>query len=193
MWQFFGVHLMSLSVMYLREKWPECLLHASAEKITVEGATLSQSNVAVSPIVVTFLSFSRDILTQPKFFVQYLIVLFPYTGFFWYCYQCDSIIFSQVIIRVDGAHFKLLQHVGEGDEVGRGGGAGKGALPGVDDGRGIMSSGPGQDPSLVECAISLKLSVEANAETAVAAMEVRRMRHSRKRMINSVTVNKIHY
>lgn len=132
MWQFFGVHLMSLSVMYLREKWPECLLHASAEKITVEGATLSQSNVAV-------------------------------------------------IIRVDGAHFKLLQHVGEGDEVGRGGGAGKGALPGVDDGRGIMSSGPGQDPSLVECAISLKLSVEANAETTVAAMEVRKMRHCRNR------------
>lgn len=49
---------MSLSVMYLREKWPECLLHASAEKITVEGATLSQSNVAVSPIVVIFLPFS---------------------------------------------------------------------------------------------------------------------------------------
>ncbi|KAK3862517.1 hypothetical protein Pcinc_031627 [Petrolisthes cinctipes] len=120
--QFFGVHLMNLSVMYLREKWPECLLHASAEKITVEGATLSQSNVAV-------------------------------------------------IIRVDGAHFKLLQHVGEGDEGGRGGGGVKGASPGGEEGWGIVSSGHGQDPSLVECAISLKLSVEANAETTVAAME----------------------
>ena len=46
--QFFGVHIVSLSVMYLREKWPECLLHASAEKITIEGATLNQSNIAVS-------------------------------------------------------------------------------------------------------------------------------------------------
>lgn len=102
-------------------------------------------------------------------------------------------IFSQVIIRVDGAHFKLLQHVGEGDEVGRGGGTTKGTLPGVDEGRGIMSSGPGQDPSLVECAISLKLSVEANAETTVAAMEVRRMRRSRNRILNRVIENKIQY
>ncbi|XP_071525678.1 protein hobbit isoform X2 [Panulirus ornatus] len=104
--QFFGVHIMSVSVMYLREKWPECLLHASAEKITLEGATLNQSNIAL-------------------------------------------------IVSVSGAHFNVLQHVGEGDE--------KKAASG-----GLVS--PGQDPSLMECAISLKLSVEANAET-VAAME----------------------
>ncbi|XP_042235256.1 protein KIAA0100-like isoform X1 [Homarus americanus] len=112
--QFFGMHIMSVSVMYLREKWPECLLHASAEKITVEGATLNQSNIA---------DFS------------------------------PSYIYLKV--SVSGAHLKVLQHVG-GDEK-------KAAASG-----GI--SGPGQDPSLVECAVSLKLSVEANAET-VAAME----------------------
>ncbi|XP_053626336.2 protein hobbit isoform X2 [Cherax quadricarinatus] len=105
--QFFGVHVMSVSVMYLREKWPECLLHASAEKITLEGATLNQSNIALK-------------------------------------------------VCVSGAHFKVLQHVGEGNE----------ALADTGCGR----AGATQDPSLVECAISLKLSIEANAET-VAAME----------------------
>ncbi|XP_045624095.1 protein hobbit [Procambarus clarkii] len=105
--QFFGVHIMSVSVMYLREKWPECLLHASAEKITLEGATLNQSNVALK-------------------------------------------------VSISGAHFKVLQHVSEGDV--------KSAV------RGTACAGQNQDPSLIECAISLKLSIEANAET-VAAME----------------------
>lgn len=62
-----------------------------------------------------------------------------------------------MIVSVSGAHFKVLQHVGERDEK-------KAASGGL--------ASPGQDPSLMECAISLKLSVEANAET-VAAMEVR--------------------
>lgn len=59
--QFFGVHIMSVSVMYLREKWPECLLHASAEKITLEGATLNQSNIAVSVTLLLKVIFNIDI------------------------------------------------------------------------------------------------------------------------------------
>ena len=46
--QFFGVGVYGLSLMYLREKWPECLLHAHAEKITLEGYTVNQANIAVS-------------------------------------------------------------------------------------------------------------------------------------------------
>ncbi|KAK7084138.1 hypothetical protein SK128_010149 [Halocaridina rubra] len=105
--QFFGMHIVSVSVMYLREKWPECLLHASAEKITVEGATLNQSNIALK-------------------------------------------------VDISGAHFKVLQHVCEGDDRRQ---AGIG---------GVLSTE--KDPSLMESTFSLKFSVEANAET-VAAME----------------------
>ncbi|XP_066979648.1 LOW QUALITY PROTEIN: protein hobbit [Macrobrachium rosenbergii] len=104
--QFFGIHIVSVSVMYLREKWPECLLHASAEKITIEGATLNQSNIALK-------------------------------------------------VDISGAHFKVLQHVSEGDEKRHPSG-------------GTLSTE--KDPSLMESMFSLKFSVEANAET-VAAME----------------------
>ncbi|XP_069972376.1 protein hobbit [Penaeus vannamei] len=106
--QFFGVHIMSVSVVYLRDKWPECLLHGAAEKITIEGATLNQSNIALK-------------------------------------------------VSVSGAHLKVLQHVA--DEKKQMASVAGGSIVGA-----------GQDPSLMECAISLKLSIEANAET-VAAME----------------------
>ncbi|KAK8395935.1 hypothetical protein O3P69_005809 [Scylla paramamosain] len=114
-WQFFGVHIMSVSVMFLREKWPECLLHASAEKITLEGATLNQSNIAL-------------------------------------------------IGSITGASVQVLQHAWENSSSSGGGGGSGGER------RGVQSVGGSQDPSLMECAGSLKLSVEISAET-IAAME----------------------
>lgn len=59
---------------------------------------------------------------------------------------------------MSGAHLKVLQHVA--DEKKQMASVAGGSIVGA-----------GQDPSLMECAISLKLSIEANAET-VAAMEV---------------------
>ncbi|XP_050696104.1 protein KIAA0100-like [Eriocheir sinensis] len=122
--QFFGVHIMSVSVMFLREKWPECLLHASAEKITLEGATLNQSNIAL-------------------------------------------------IGSVTGAQVQVLQHAVESSsssDSSNGGGDGRQGASHVSGGGGGGSVGGTQNPSLMECAGSLKLSVEVNAET-IAAME----------------------
>ncbi|XP_076059759.1 bridge-like lipid transfer protein family member hobbit isoform X2 [Oratosquilla oratoria] len=101
--QFFGMHISSMTIMYLREKWPECLLHASAEKITVEGATLNQTNIALNVVV-------------------------------------------------SGAHVKVLQHVPEREVRSPGG---------------LMD-----DPSLMECTVSLKVFVEAKAETIAATENV---------------------
>uniref|UniRef100_A0A6A7FYG4 Protein KIAA0100-like n=3 Tax=Hirondellea gigas TaxID=1518452 RepID=A0A6A7FYG4_9CRUS len=46
--QFFAVRMVSVSVMCLREAWPSCLLHAEAERLDIEAATLNQTNVAIN-------------------------------------------------------------------------------------------------------------------------------------------------
>ncbi|KAA0202060.1 hypothetical protein HAZT_HAZT000626 [Hyalella azteca] len=46
--QFFGVRLLNVSLMFLRDTWPGCLLHATAERLEIEAATLNQTNVALS-------------------------------------------------------------------------------------------------------------------------------------------------
>ena len=47
-WQFFGVRVSGLSVLWLHEAWSSCLCHITADRADVEAATLNQTNVAVS-------------------------------------------------------------------------------------------------------------------------------------------------
>ncbi|KAB7505644.1 hypothetical protein Anas_05704, partial [Armadillidium nasatum] len=60
--QFFGAHIISINVMYLRDKWPECLVHASADKVIIEGSTVNDTNVAVN---VSVMGSHIRILQQP--------------------------------------------------------------------------------------------------------------------------------
>ncbi|KAG0710237.1 hypothetical protein GWK47_023223 [Chionoecetes opilio] len=79
----------------------------------------------------------------------------------------DVRIEKELIGSVTGAQVQVLQHAGESDKSGKSG-SGGGTLEGRRGG--TQSVGESQDPSLMECAGSLKLSVEVNAD-AIASME----------------------